>query len=88
MAANLSTTPTPPRLTGNTQNDLQAVVSWGYDLYRTLVVEQRLGERLNAIASLEPLALTISDPPTQAEVQAVHDKVNAIIAAAEAATFS
>jgi hypothetical protein len=70
------------------KQDMAAIVNWGWDLYRTLVVEQRLGERLNAISSVERLTQTISDPPTKAEVENVQTAVNAIIAAAEAATSS
>lgn len=37
--------------------------------------------RLDALAAIAPLALTVTDPPTQSEVQNIADKVDAIIAA-------
>lgn len=88
MAVNPSTTPTPPRLSGNTQQDLAAIVDWGYSLYRALVIEQRLGERLNAISALTKSAATISSPPTQAEVTEIQTLVNAIIDATQAPVSS
>jgi len=76
------TIPTPPRLTGNPAADLDAFVKYSYQLYSSVVVQGRLLERLNAIAALEAVSETVSNPPTQAEVLAIARKVNAIINAA------
>lgn len=84
MTENVSTTPTPPRATGNIQADIQAIISWGYDLYRALVVEQRLADRLNAIAAIATSTTVISNPPTKANVEELQTKINAIIAAVQA----
>lgn len=75
------TTPTPPRLTGDPSTDIASLQTWAYALYQDLVVEQRVVQKLDAIAALGTLTQTISNPPTQAEVQAVQDKLNAIIEA-------
>lgn len=86
MSSNPATIPPPPRLSGNNQADLAAIVSWAYDLYKAVVVEQQLPDRLNAIADLDPITTTISATPTQAEVDELKQKINAIINAASPAT--
>lgn len=82
MPSNAATIPTPPRLTGNPKVDAQILTSWAYDLYKAVVVEQQLPSRLNAIADIAPLTITISASPTQDEVTALRDTINAIITAA------
>lgn len=86
MPSNSATIPTPPRLTGNPQVDAQLLTNWAYDLYRVMVVELQLPDRINAIADVPPLTTTISASPTQAQVQEISNKINAVIAAAAPAT--
>lgn len=86
MTSNPATIPPPPRLSGSPQVDTQALTNWAYDLYKAVVVEQQLPQRLNAIADLDPITTTISASPTQAEVQELKDKINAIINAASPAS--
>lgn len=82
------TTPTPPRLIGDAGADLAAIVEWAWMLYRDLVVQSRLTARLDAIAAVAPLDITVSDPPTQDEVLAVAARLNDIISAAGGANGS
>lgn len=82
MPSNAATIPPPPRVTGNPQLDSVALTNWAYDLYKAVVVEQQLPARLNAIADLAQITTTISNPPTQAEVTEIKNKINAIINAA------
>ena len=82
MAVNNSTIPAVPRLTGNPKIDNQSIMNWAQDLYRVIVVEQKIPDRLNQIATLPLITTAISNPPTQAEVEAVKTMVNAIITAA------
>lgn len=76
------TIPTPPRLTGDSRIDLDAIVKYSYQLYSAVVIQGRLLERLNAVAALTEVSETISATPTQAEVLAIAQKINAIINAA------
>ena len=76
------TIPTPPRLTGNSSADLDAFVKYSYQLYSAVVVQGRLLERLNAVAALSTVSEVVSDPPTQAQVLALAQKINTIINAA------
>ena len=82
MAVNNSTIPTAPRLTGNPRVDNNSIMNWAQDLYRVVLVEQKIPERLNQIATLAQITTTISNPPTQAQVEELKQKINAIIAAA------
>lgn len=86
MAISAATIPTPPRLTGNAQADNASIVNWAYDLYRVVVVEQQIPNRLNAIATIPAITTGISGSPTQAEVEELRDKINAIITASAPAT--
>lgn len=86
MPSNSATIPTPPRLSGNPQVDAQLLTNWAYDLYRTVVVELQLPDRINAVADLPPLTTSISASPTQGQVEELRDKINAIISAAAPAT--
>lgn len=70
------TLPTPPRLTGDADLDLRAVVEWAWGLYRELALLDANGKRLDAISALAPL-----DTGTATAGQAAA-KVNAIIIAA------
>lgn len=78
----MATIPTPPRLTGNPKNDVQVLEEYSYQLYNALIFDAQINDRLDRIAALSKLELTISATPTQAEVQAVADKVDALITAA------
>lgn len=81
------TFPTPPRTVGDSARDSVALTEWAWGLYRELVVENRVVDRLNAIKAVGQLTQTISATPTQAEVEAVQEKLNAIIAAADVANL-
>lgn len=74
--------PNPPRLTGNPKNDPQILQDYLTSLFDALVLSGKVLERLDKIAALGSLDTSISNPPTQAEVQAIKNKMNAIIAAA------
>lgn len=76
------TIPTPPRLSGDNKRDLDAFVKYSYQLYSAVVVQGRMLERINAIAALENVSEVVSNPPTQAQVTAIAQKINAIINAA------
>lgn len=70
------TVPTPPRLTGDSELDLRAVIEWAWGLYRELVLLDVSGKRLDAIAAVTKLdagTATAADAATAA---------NAIITAA------
>lgn len=72
----------PPRLTGNPQVDINAVISWAFGLYSTLA-GLNFEARLEALDKVEKLTLTVSNPPTQVEMQKVVDKMNEILVAAK-----
>ncbi len=74
--------PSPPRLTGNPANDTQILQDYLTTLWGALVKTGRVLDRLDSIQDLGTLTLTISNPPTQAQVTQVLNKVNAIITAA------
>ena len=74
--------PNPPRLTGNPKNDPQILQDYFTSLFDALVISGKVLERLDKIAAVGTLSLSISNPPTQAEVTAVKNKMNAIITAA------
>lgn len=77
------TTPKPPgQLSPDPERGLQELFDYIWSFYKNFSNVQQVNRRLEAIAVLEPLALTVSNPPTQAQVQAISDKVDAIIAAA------
>ena len=82
----LPTTPTPPRLTGNPADDSKAMVDWAWILYKNLVIETQMAQRLEAIANVSKLTQTITDPPTKTEVENIQTAVNEIIEAARALT--
>lgn len=71
----------PPRLTGNPKEDPQIINEYLFTLVTQMFTSNQILDRLDRIAELSPLNLTISNPPTQAEVQAVADKLDAVIAA-------
>lgn len=85
-----STTPTlpkpPDRLPDDAGDATDELLAYLWLFFKNYQNVQQLPQRLEAIAVLEPLALTISNPPTQAQVQAISDKVDAIIAAARRLT--
>ena len=76
--------PRPPRLSSsNPAEAIGALQQWVSNVYQVLEQEQRVTQRLTALASVETLELTVSATPTQAEVQSVVDKMNELIAAAK-----
>ena len=63
----------------------QMLYRWILRYHLTLDPMVRQAKQLKAdIADLGPLTQTISNPPTQAEVEALQAKINAVIAAAAA----
>lgn len=74
-----STTPTPPRLTGNPKNDNQAIVDWAFELYKNIVIETRIVQKLNAIQSVDLLTQVIDNPPTQLQVNTMQNKINELL---------
>lgn len=81
------TLPKPPdRLPDKADDAVDELLSYLWLFFKNHTNVQQLPQRIEAIASLQPLGLTISNPPTQAQVQAISDKVDAIIAAARRLT--
>lgn len=81
------TSPKPPdRLPSDPQKAIDALHEWAWALFKDYRDVQQVTRRLEAIAELTPLSLTISNPPTQAQVQAIADRVDAIVAAARRVT--
>lgn len=67
----------PPRLSGETTEvQISNINNYLDDLFRA---SQLALEVIDAIGTLGPLAVEISNPPTQAEVVAIRDAVNTII---------
>jgi hypothetical protein len=74
--------PTPPRLSGlETNEQISAINTYCENVNRILVT---IGGVFTALSEIVPVELGITDPPTQAEVEAVRDKLNEVIAAAGA----
>lgn len=69
---------TPARLSGSTEEQLGQVFQYQQQLYGILT---NIAKALATVRALPLLELTISNPPTQAEVQAIADRVDAITAA-------
>lgn len=72
------TIPTPPRLTGSSDDDLSAVIEWAWGLYRELAVQNTDRKRLDLVAAVPPLAPDAAAPQ-------IASTVNAVIAAAKKA---
>lgn len=67
----------PPRLSGEPPaSQLSNIGSYMEDLYRAQLATLQV---LDMIGKLGVLGQIISNPPTQAEVAALQDKVNAIV---------
>jgi len=81
MVISSATLPAPPRLIGVPNVDNAAIVDWAWNVYRVVVIEQQIPDRLNAIASLPIISTVISASPTQAQVEELKSKINAIISA-------
>lgn len=56
-------------------------VGLGYDR-EFLAMLQQFVDRIAAIGEADSLGLTVSNPPTQAQVQAISDKIDEILEAA------
>lgn len=76
--------PSPPRIP-EALDDVQALASalvafqqWATQLYNSV---RPAVLRMERIAEIEPYTDAISNPPTQAEVEALQERVNLIIAA-------
>lgn len=73
----------PPDYRGNTESYCRELNNWAMRFYETLQpLVQQAAQLREDISVLGELTQTVSDPPTQSEVQAVQDKLNAVIAAA------
>ncbi|MGE0715081.1 MAG: hypothetical protein AB7P02_06535 [Alphaproteobacteria bacterium] len=68
----------PARLSGSTEEQVGQISQYQQQQYAMLVASVRA---MAAVAALAPLAMTVSNPPTQDEVQAIATRVDAIIAA-------
>jgi len=77
----MASIPRTPRVTGNLKDDVSVLQQWLNQLKITFESVKSL-PRTEALASVEPLTLTISNPPTQAEVTLVLNKLNQVINAA------
>ena len=73
--------PTPPRLTGNPAVDVNSLTEYTHLLFKQLVIQGRVLDRLNAAAVLVPASTTFSNPPTTAECRALAEKLNELITA-------
>jgi hypothetical protein len=75
------TIPNPPRLSGNPKIDVQVLEEYSHQLYNALIIGAQIVDRLDRVAALTPLNLTISASPSQAQVQAIANKIDALIEA-------
>jgi len=74
----------PPELRGAPERYLVELVDWALRYHLTLEpLVKDLMQRTAEIAALAELTQTISSPPTQAQVETLQAKVNAIIVAAQ-----
>lgn len=76
--------PQPPSLSGQTQQDLAAIIEWMEFVYRAVtlgdLIGQRLAERAEKFRDLAALTQAIGDPPTTAQVEAIQERLNDILA--------
>ena len=75
------TTKQPPQMTEQLKEDVRSIFLWAHDLYKALVIEQRLAVRLKRAADVALLTQAISNPPTKAECEALQEKINELITA-------
>jgi hypothetical protein len=65
------TIPTPPRLTGQSEIDLPAVIEWAWGLYREIALQNVDERRLNQIAAVPALSNTATTAETIGAVNAI-----------------
>jgi hypothetical protein len=75
----MASIPRPPRLPTNPVEAVQMLSSYLHTLFAGIVTEAEIPDRIDRVAELPFLSETVSNPPTQAEMQEVVKKVNAII---------
>lgn len=79
--------PKPPdRLPADPQEAIDDLLAYQWEFFKNFQNVLQVAARLEALANLTPLNLTISNPPTQAEVQAIATRLDAIVAAAKRVT--
>ncbi|KAA5605424.1 hypothetical protein F1188_11010 [Roseospira marina] len=83
MAVQPPTVPQPPRLTGNAQADNSALADYMWSLYKALVLHQGGPiQRISALSSVETpdvaTGIAVSAPPTQSDVEALVEAVQAL----------
>jgi hypothetical protein len=69
----------PPRLPSNPSQAVQMLADYIHSLFTGIVTESELPDRIDRVAGLPLLAMTVSASPTQAEVQKVADRLDEII---------
>ena len=75
--------PVPPALVAGAPPDqVPATLQWANDLIKIIERDATtaLAGRVKQTAAIADLNQTITDPPTQSEVQAISDKVDAMLA--------
>lgn len=76
----------PPKLPEDIRDAVRMIGDYLWAKWKDDTQVYRAPQRLDAIASLPPLAMTVSNPPTQAQVQAIADRLDAILVAAQRGT--
>lgn len=76
--------PPPPRLQGPAEEQISQLNNYSQQLYGALV---EVARAVAAVGQIAPYTDGASNPPTQAEVVAIAQKSNEIIAAAGAVTL-
>ena len=69
----------PPRLPSNPSQAVQMLADYTHNLFTGLVTEAEIPDRIERVAELPLLSMTVSASPTQAEVQKVADRLDEII---------
>jgi hypothetical protein len=70
--------PRSPRSTGKLADDVSVIQAW-INQARNEIEARKVLQRVQALSRVEPLELTISNPPTQNEVTQVLSKLNEVI---------
>jgi hypothetical protein len=79
----IAPTATKPPAVQSDDREVQKIADFLWAKHKDDTQVYRLPQRMEDIASLAPLAMTVSDPPTRAQVQAIADRLDAIVAAAQ-----
>jgi hypothetical protein len=69
--------PPPPRLSGLSQPEqISQIANYNQQIYAALL---KIADAVSDIGALGELDLDITNPPTQAEVETVRDRLNSVI---------